>query len=87
MSVQSVISLPPPPQVVPPRTYQSDPFEHANSPDDEGEVGRDAERIVEGDLGKVSGESLEVDALRSAAGERHVEHIRQRWNDRRHVYL
>ena len=77
----------PPPLPSPPLPHQSDTLEHADGPDDEGEVGRDAERVVEGDLRQVGRQRLEVDALRAAPSEGHVEHVRQRRDDGGYVHL
>ena len=60
---------------------ERDALQHADGADDEREVRRDAERVVERDLREVRGDLLEVDVLRAAARERLVEHARQRRED------
>jgi hypothetical protein len=56
-------------------------LEDADGADDEREVRRDAERVVEGDLREIRRHFLEVDVLGSAPLQRLVEHARQRRQD------
>mmetsp|Transcript_20632 Transcript_20632/g.64632 ORF Transcript_20632/g.64632 Transcript_20632/m.64632 type:complete len:571 (-) Transcript_20632:606-2318(-) len=62
-----------------------DALEHRDGADDEGGVGRDAERELVRDLGEVRGELLEVDALCATAGEGDIEDLGEGGHDGRRV--
>ena len=56
--------------------FERDALEHRDGPDDEGEVGRYLEGVVEGDLGKICCQVLEVDALGTSPLQCLVKHLR-----------